>query len=162
MFWDARPYRQPMIALTHIVDLLEAFALPALIYGSWLSMKGHAVTSWKQSVFRAALALFIASGVKEALKIAFGRTWPETWTNNNPSFIRDGVFGFSPFHGGAGWASFPSGHETIVCAVAACLWSFGRASGRFMLASPCCAASPSSSPIIIGSAMSWPEPSSAR
>jgi membrane-associated phospholipid phosphatase len=68
------------------------------------------------------LALFVALGVKELLKLAFGRTWPETWTGGNPSFIRDGAFGFSPFHGGAGWASFPSGHETLTCAVAACLW----------------------------------------
>jgi hypothetical protein len=40
----------------------------------------------------------------------FGRTWPESWLGDNPSWIRDDVFGFFPFHGGRGWESFPSGH----------------------------------------------------
>jgi len=56
------------------------------------------------------------------LKFAFGRTWPETWINNNPSLIGNGTYGFNPFHGGSGYNSFPSGHTTAVCAVAAVLW----------------------------------------
>ena len=47
---------------------------------------------------------------RRRLKRAFGRTWPETWVNHNPSWIDNHVFGFFPFHGGPGWASFPSGH----------------------------------------------------
>ena len=45
-----------------------------------------------------------------------------TWVLNNPSFIRDGVYGFNPFHGGPGFASFPSGHTTVTCAVMSVLW----------------------------------------
>ena len=41
---------------------------------------------------------------------------------NNPSFIRDGVFGFEPFHGGPGYVAFPSGHAVAVCAVLSVLW----------------------------------------
>ncbi len=71
---------------------------------------------------RAALAVFVAIGAKDMLKIAFGRTWPETFTCGNPSFIRDAAYGFAPFHGGQGWASFPSGHDMVVFAAAGCLW----------------------------------------
>ena len=41
---------------------------------------------------------------------------------NNPSFIHDGVFGFNSFHGGPGYASFPSGHMSLTCAVVSVLW----------------------------------------
>ena len=79
---------------------------------------------WSQGriALRAALAVFVAIGAKDMLKIAFGRTWPETFTCGNPSFIRDAAYGFAPFHGGQGWASFPSGHDMVVFAAAGCLW----------------------------------------
>jgi membrane-associated phospholipid phosphatase len=41
---------------------------------------------------------------------------------NNPSFIRDGAYGFNFFHGGPGYASFPSGHTAATCAVISVLW----------------------------------------
>ena len=71
---------------------------------------------------RASLSLAAAVLIKDQLKYLFGRTWPETWVNKNPSFIGDGVFGFFPLHGGPGWASFPSGHMTAVTSVLAVLW----------------------------------------
>jgi membrane-associated phospholipid phosphatase len=66
---------------------------------------------------------FIAAGaLNNQLKFAFGRMWPETWVNNNPSLIQNGAYGFSPFHGGPGFASFPSGHTAAICSVMAVLW----------------------------------------
>ena len=53
----------------------------------------------------------------------FGRTWPESWLGNNPSWIRDGVFRFFPFHGGAGLGFlFPLGHAAVITATATLLW----------------------------------------
>ena len=76
-----------------------------------------------QSIGLACSISFIATNfITNQLKYAFGRTWPETWIENNPSLIQNGVFGFSPFHGGPGFASFPSGHAAAVCAVMAVLW----------------------------------------
>jgi membrane-associated phospholipid phosphatase len=69
-----------------------------------------------------ALAATIAVAIKDLLKEAFGRTWPETWSHGNPSLIHDGIYGFSPFHGGEGWSSFPSGHTAAIAAVAGVLW----------------------------------------
>ena len=68
------------------------------------------------------LSLVVADALKNQLKFVFGRTWPETWVSNNPSLIHNGVYGFNPFHGGAGYASFPSGHAASICAVMSVLW----------------------------------------
>jgi len=68
------------------------------------------------------IGLFVTAALKNFLKFAFGRTWPETWVNDNPSFIRDGVYGFNPFHGGKGFEAFPSGHMATICVAMTVLW----------------------------------------
>ena len=54
------------------------------------------------------LSVFASVMISGIAKEAFGRTWPESWLGGNPSWIRDGVYGFFPFHGGDGWGSFPN------------------------------------------------------
>ena len=61
---------------------------------------------------------------KSQLKLVFGRTWPDTFRDNNPSFLHDGVYGFNFFHGGHAYASFPSGHTAVTCAVISVLWIY--------------------------------------
>jgi membrane-associated phospholipid phosphatase len=122
MFQHAHDSRGPFVALTHLDDVLEFLAMCGLAWSLWISGTSSAFGDRGRIVLRASLALLAAMGVKELLKLAFGRTWPETFTCGNPSFIRDAAFGFTPFHGGAGWGAFPSGHETVACAVAGCLW----------------------------------------
>ena len=68
------------------------------------------------------LSTFATAGIRGALKFGFGRTWPESWLGDNPSWIRDGVFGFFPFHSGRGWESFPSGHTIGITSLATVLW----------------------------------------
>jgi membrane-associated phospholipid phosphatase len=68
------------------------------------------------------LSIFAAMEINSVAKSVFGRTWPESWLGDNPSWIRDGVFGFFLFHGGPGWASFPSGHTTVITTPATLLW----------------------------------------
>ena len=76
-----------------------------------------------QSVGLTCSISFIATSfIVHQLKYVFGRTWPDTWIENNPSLIQNGVFGFNPFHGGLGFASFPSAHTAGVCSVMAVLW----------------------------------------
>jgi membrane-associated phospholipid phosphatase len=68
------------------------------------------------------MSVLLTEIIKSQLKFVFGRTWPETFVQNNPSFIRDGVYGFNFFHGGPGYASFPSGHTAAICALSSVLW----------------------------------------
>jgi len=61
------------------------------------------------------LSATIGQVINSPLKFLFGRTWPIVL------FRRD-IYGFFPFHGGAAYASFPSGHTAAVCAVLFVLW----------------------------------------
>src|SRR5215475_4200113 len=92
-----------------------------LVFGVRAVM-GRPLTEIQTTIVLSALSLALSAIVENWLKLAFGRTWPETWVQNNPSLIRDGAYGFNPFHGGQGYASFPSGHSTATCAVMAVLW----------------------------------------
>ena len=113
--------------LTQISDTVVQIASGCLFV-----MMLAAVVGWRTGpIGRAALTAFIAVlvavTIKESLKFLFGRTWPETWVNGNPSYIHDGVYGFSPLHGGKGWMSFPSGHTTVMAALISASWqSFPR------------------------------------
>jgi len=105
--------------------LPEALPLLSAIVLAWagLSTLISRAFSRCQSVMLLCGLSFIAAGaVNNQLKFAFGRMWPETWINDNPSLIQNGAYGFKPFHGGPGFASFPSGHATAICSVMAVLW----------------------------------------
>ncbi len=110
------------VALTHIVDPV----LPLAIFG-FLAAGAGIRAGWRpgpagRALFSACMAVLVAVAIKDQAKYAFGRLWPETWVNNNPSWIGTGAYGFAPFHGGAGWASFPSGHMTVITAPMAVVW----------------------------------------
>jgi len=77
---------------------------------------------WTKTLIACCLATVIALVLKEQLKFVFGRTFPESGADGGPSWIGNGAYGFHPFHGGAAWASFPSGHTAAVTAAAGVLW----------------------------------------
>jgi len=107
---------QGFIWLTWLVDPIPPLAVAGLIGAGIAAVAGWHPGAKGRILLAACLATVAALVIKDQLKILFGRTWPETWTNNNPSWIKDGVFGFEPFHGSAGWFSFPSGHTTLITA----------------------------------------------
>jgi membrane-associated phospholipid phosphatase len=80
------------------------------------------LTVIQTSVVLSALSLAVSDILKNWLKFAFGRTWPETWVQDNASLIRDGVHNFNPFHGGPGFAAFPSGHMVAISAIMSVFW----------------------------------------
>ncbi len=108
--------------LTHIPDPLIPAAAVAFVVLGLYALSGRTLARFPRVIVMCSLSLFMGEAVKDELKRVFGRTWPETWVANNPSLIRDHVFGFNWFHGGAGYASFPSGHMTATCALIAVLW----------------------------------------
>ncbi len=121
MHAHAYGWRPIFLKLGHVAQLLEILAAIALLWSAIKFLRGR-LSGFDQIFLRAGLALFVGIGVKDFAKIVFGRTWPETWICNNPSFIEGHVFRFFPFHGGPGFGSFPSGHETLVCSLAGALW----------------------------------------
>jgi membrane-associated phospholipid phosphatase len=115
-------HRESFANLTHIPDLLAPAAAIAFVISGLLALAGKAASKCVSTVALCSIGLIVAEAVKSQLKFVFGRTWPETWVRNNPSFIHDGVYGFNFFHGGGGYASFPSGHTAVTCGVISVLW----------------------------------------
>src|SRR5260370_25185813 len=103
--------------LTLIPEALTPLAVVAFMALGLRALTGAPLSRFQTALMLSGISLAVAVIIKDQLKYAFGRTWPETWIGNNPSFIRDDVFGFFPFHGGPGYASFPSGHTTAIFAV---------------------------------------------
>jgi membrane-associated phospholipid phosphatase len=108
--------------LTLIPDALTPLAVVAFLVLGLRGLTDHKLSRFQTVMLLSGLSLAVAVVIKDQLKFAFGRPWPETWLRNNPSFIRDGIYGFHPFHGGGGYASFPSGHATMICTVMTVLW----------------------------------------
>jgi len=108
--------------LTRIPELIAPVVFAAFVLLGLHAFTGRPMAKPLTAIVLATVSLAVATAIKDQLKFAFGRTWPETWVRDNPSFIRDGVFGFNPFHGGPGFAAFPSGHTTAICAVMSVLW----------------------------------------
>jgi membrane-associated phospholipid phosphatase len=122
MFAHFHDSRAPFVLMTRLVDVVEVAGSLLLVWSLAQFLRGRAFGRRGQIALRTGLAVFVAIGAKDMLKLAFGRLWPETFVCGNPSFIRDAAYGFAPFHGGQGWASFPSGHDTVICAAAGALW----------------------------------------
>ena len=120
------PHGTPKVAepLTYIPDPLIWIAAITFVVLGLAGLKGRSLSKMQSVLLVCSVSLIVAETIKSELKFVFGRTWPETWYQNNPSFISDGVYGFNWFHGGQGYASFPSGHMTAICAVVSVFWLY--------------------------------------
>jgi len=108
--------------LTHIPNPLIPLALIAFVVLGLRALIARSLSNYQAAAFVCSLSVIFAETAKTQLKFVFGRTWPETWTGNNPSFIRDGVYGFNFLRGEGAYQSFPSGHMAATCAVLSVLW----------------------------------------
>jgi membrane-associated phospholipid phosphatase len=108
--------------LTLIPEPLPVVAVLVLVALAARSLTGRLLSRLLAVALLWSLAVLVTTTINRQLKFAFGRSWPETWTGNNPSFLRDGVYGFHPFHGGAGFAAFPSGHMAVITVAMTVLW----------------------------------------
>jgi membrane-associated phospholipid phosphatase len=116
-----RGWETVLKALTDPPPFLERWA-PAVLAALMVRRAWGRPRRCELTVLAACLGLLLAEEFRQALASVFGRTWPETWIDNNPSLIRDGVSGFNFFHGGAGYRSFPSGHTARTLAACTPLW----------------------------------------
>jgi membrane-associated phospholipid phosphatase len=77
---------------------------------------------WQHVLFVACVSLIVADQFRQSLGDLFGRYWPETWHDNNPSLIGTGNYGFHPFQVGDDIGSFPSGHAARIVGFASVFW----------------------------------------
>jgi membrane-associated phospholipid phosphatase len=123
---DHMSQKDIFIWLQRIPEALPPLAALAFIALGLLALSKSRVSMFQAELLLCSISLVVAEAIKDQLKFVFGRTWPETWVSNNPSLIQDGIYGFHPFHGGIGFASFPSGHAAAICAVMSILWIYYR------------------------------------
>jgi membrane-associated phospholipid phosphatase len=131
-------------SLSQLPDMLTAAWVTILLMLPLLVWRAVVVARARRPAYLSAIILIacsfaLASTVKMLLKWSFGRTWPETWIRNNPSFIRDGLYGFFPFHGDAGWSAFPSGHMATVMSIAVIAWQLWPRLAPLWVAGAACA-----------------------
>ena len=125
-------HRASFARLTQIPEPLNPLAVAAFAaFGLWV-LAGRGLPKAATIGVLCSISLIVADATKNLLKLVFGRLWPDTWVANNPSFIHDGAYGFYFFHGGRGYASFPSGHTAVTCAVISVLWILILGCGRFI------------------------------
>lgn len=117
--------------LTYISAALIIISALSIIYTTIKKFNNKHVSLVEQSLFVGSLNTLITSLIAEELKFIFGRTWPATWINNNPSWLSNQAYGFHLLHGGKAYASFPSGHATVVFAMISVLW-FGQPKWRWL------------------------------
>ena len=115
-------HREVFATVTHLPDPLIPAACIVFVAVGLCTLGGRPLSAVKTMAVLASISLIVGESIKSGLKFIFGRTWPDTWVQNNPSLIHDGAYGFNFFHGGPGYASFPSGHTTVTCAVLSVLW----------------------------------------
>jgi membrane-associated phospholipid phosphatase len=108
--------------LTRIPEPFIPLAVVTFLALGLRNLAGRPLSKNYTTALICSTSLIMADVIKNQLKFIFGRLWPETWVLNNPSFVHDGAYGFNLFHGGAGYASFPSGHTSVICAIISVLW----------------------------------------
>lgn len=112
-----------LIWLSRIPEPLYVLAWPVLVLAGGAAVWRRRLDDWIGTLALCAASIVLSTWVKNGLKMLAGRTWPETWTNGNPSFIADGVFGFHWLAGAdRAYASFPSGHLATIVTCCAVLW----------------------------------------
>ncbi len=116
-------WRRPALAvdLTYLANPWLPAAGLVLLSCAIAFLAGWRPGARGRTVLAAAIAVLLARVVVDELKWVFSRPWPETWIDRNPSWIGTHTFGMSPFHGGRGYQSFPSGHTVDAAAPAAVL-----------------------------------------
>jgi membrane-associated phospholipid phosphatase len=116
------PHRKIFDQLTHIPDPLIPIAVVEFIVLGVKEFYGRSLSNYQAAAFVCSLSVVFAESINDQTKFIFGRTWPEAWLQNNPSFIGDGTYGFNLMHGGSAYQSFPSGQMAATCAVVSVLW----------------------------------------
>ncbi|MBY0521889.1 MAG: phosphatase PAP2 family protein [Gemmataceae bacterium] len=123
-FWvnESRFNRFAFLAdLTYPPPILQDLA-PAVLAALMVRRIWGPFRRWEHALLAASVGVILADQFRESLGVVFGRYWPKTWIDNNPSLIKDNAYGFHPFHRGSAYGSFPSGHTARTLAAASVLW----------------------------------------
>ena len=113
--------RIPTHAADRIFSIPLVTAIVFVICGI-IAIMGRRFSKLEAAIAMCAISTLATTVIKDQLKFAFGRTWPDTWGPGIVSFVRDNVYGFHFFQSGKSFESFPSGHAAVAAAVLSVIW----------------------------------------
>jgi membrane-associated phospholipid phosphatase len=114
--------RQLLGPLTHIPDPLIPVGAATFFLLGLRALAGPPFHKIYDVIAVCGFSVVMGETVKDGLKWAFGRPWPETWKHGNSSFIRNHDYAFHWLAGGGQYNAFPSGHMTAAMAVLSVVW----------------------------------------
>jgi membrane-associated phospholipid phosphatase len=117
--YRTRDYLEPF---THIPDPLIPLGAAAFLIVGLRSLAGFPPRRLYDVAVACGISVVMGEQIKNGFKWFFGRPWPETWRNNNSSYIGNQDYVFHWFKGGGEFSSFPSGHTAATVAVLSVLW----------------------------------------
>jgi membrane-associated phospholipid phosphatase len=121
-FWADRENLRRFVGFEYATHLVDVIIWLSVLYYVFFACTYARNTAMRRPLLDIANSVTIAVFLKDALKYVFGRYWPATWVNQNPSLLHDHAYGFHPFHAGVAYQSFPSGHTTVALAAMTALW----------------------------------------
>ena len=119
----ARPHK--FATLTYAPDPMVPLAAIVFVVLGLVNLSGRVLSRVQTCALLCNISLIVAEITKAQLKLVFGRTWPDTSRDNNPSFLHDGVYGFNFFHGGPRLRRrCRRATLAVTCAVISVLWIY--------------------------------------
>jgi membrane-associated phospholipid phosphatase len=124
VFWAKAHNTHQYVILKWFTHISDVFIAIAVLAYPILAIRFHyqKQTYHDHAILAFANSIAITSFLNFNLKYIFGRYWADTWIQNNPSLLRDGLYGFNWFHGNATLGSFPSGHTAITVTAMTVIW----------------------------------------
>ena len=113
--------RIPTMLADRIFSISLVSAIVFVICGL-VAIMGRRFSKLEAAVAMCAISTLATTIIKDQLKFAFGRTWPDTWGPGIVSLLRDNAYGFHFFQSGKSFESFPSGHAAVAAAVLSVVW----------------------------------------
>jgi membrane-associated phospholipid phosphatase len=113
--------RMPTQTADRVFSIPLVTTIVFVIFGI-IAVIGRRFSKLEATIAMCAISTLATTVIKDQLKFAFGRTWPDTWGPGIVSFVRDNVYGFHFFQSGKSFESFPSGHAAVAAAVLSVVW----------------------------------------
>jgi membrane-associated phospholipid phosphatase len=110
---------------THLADrIVQIPVVTAIVFVicGMIAIMGRRFSKVEATIAMGAISALATTVIKDQLKFAFGRTWPDTWGPGIVSLVRDNVYGFHFFESGKSFESFPSGHAAVAAALLSVVW----------------------------------------
>jgi membrane-associated phospholipid phosphatase len=115
------PRKVGELASSPIFSIPLILAVAFVILGL-LAIMGRRFSKLGATVLLCNISMLAADAIKNQLKFAFGRTWPDSWKPGVVSLVQDNAYGFHFFQPGTSFESFPSGHAAVAAATLSVLW----------------------------------------